>query len=151
MPIDLLAELSPPANPANPAKTQAGQGATNANHLLTRAKPATQLPSPFGRGAGGEGKLAEVSAGLAAGDALRDKSLSWISKVSGQLEPDYITHPERYEFPSFTIPTVAGTFSFQMAVPKVKYDAFVILVMFQRHYGSYAENAISCPASGPAP
>lgn len=148
MPIDLLAEL---ANPANPAKAQTGQGATDANHLLTAAKPTTKLPSPSGRGAGGEGQLAKVSARLAAGNAPADKALSGISKVSGQPVPDYITHPERYEFPSFTIPTAAGTFSFQMAVLKGKYDAFAILAMCQRHYGSCSENAISCPASGPAP
>lgn len=129
MPIDLLAEL---ANPANPAKTQVGQGAGNANHLLTGANPTTKLPSPSGRGAGGEGKLAKVSTGLAAGDAPQEKPLSGISKVSGQLEPDYIAHPERYAFPSFTIPTAAGTFSFQVAVPKEKYDAFAILERFEK-------------------
>lgn len=122
MPIDLLAEL---ANPANPAKTQAGQGTASANSLLNDAKPAQQ-----------HGGLAEVSAELAAGDALRDKPLSGISKVSGQEKPDYITHPERYAFPSFTISTAAGTFSFQMAVQKVKYDPFAILEKFQCVHGS---------------
>lgn len=124
MPIDLLAELNPPANPANPAKTQAGQGAMDANCLLNDAKPEQQ-----------QGRLAEFSAGLAPCGALRGKPFSGISKISGQLEPDYIIHPERYEFPSFTIPTAAGTFSFQMAVPKEKYDAFTTLDAFQRIHG----------------
>lgn len=123
MPIDLLAELGTPANPANPAKPQTGQGAANANRLLNNAKPAQP-----------QDELAEVSAGLAAGNALQRAPLSVISKVSGQPVPDYITHPERYEFPSFTIPTAAGTFSFQMAVPKGKYDAFAILEMFEKRH-----------------
>lgn len=55
--------------------------------------------------------------------------------AEAEAEPDYRRYPERYELPRFAIPTTDGLVEFQLAVPKEKYDAFVVLDLFVRHHG----------------
>lgn len=60
---------------------------------------------------------------------------------------DFKKNPEAFEIASFTIPTDVGPVSFDLAIPKDRYDGFMLFEMFQKHHGPSVEQIkVSSPS-----